>query len=194
MKLQRLLLVAATLFFVSAGTASAASPCWKRLINDWYDGRIDKTYPAQCYRDAIDHLPPDVEVYSNAKDDLTRALQNVLAGNPPNQGLTDTGSGSGTSTSGGGSGSGGSGNTGSGNGGSTSGGDAGKGADTTTDTIGRDTTGGGPANNAIQDLGPNDADSIPIPLLVLGGLALLLIAAGAAGVIAKRLQGRGPRT
>jgi len=42
--------------------------------------------------------------------------------------------------------------------------------------------------------GSKSADSVPIPLLVLGGLALLLIAAGAAGVVAKRLQSRGPRT
>jgi hypothetical protein len=86
MKLPRIFFIAAALFFVSAGTASAA-PCWKTLINDWYDGRIDKNYDPQCYRDAIKHLPPDVEVYSNAKDDLKRALQNVLANKPPNQGL-----------------------------------------------------------------------------------------------------------
>jgi hypothetical protein len=33
---------------------------------------------------------------------------------------------------------------------------------------------------------------VPVPLLVLGGLALLLVAAGAAGLIAKRRHGRGP--
>ena len=26
--------------------AHAATPCWKSLLNDWYDGRIDGTYPA----------------------------------------------------------------------------------------------------------------------------------------------------
>ena len=171
MKLPRIVFVTAALFFISAGTASAA-PCWKTLLNDWYDGRIDKTYDAQCYRDAIKHLPPDVEVYSNAKDDLKRALQNVIAGKPPNKGL----GGGGTSTGGG---------TGTGAG-------KGNGADTT--TIGRDTNDSGPVPNAIKDIGPKNADSVPIPLLVLGGLALLLIAAGAAGVVAKRLQGRGPRT
>jgi hypothetical protein len=170
MKLPRIFLIAAALFFVSAGTASAA-PCWKTLINDWYDGRIDKTYDAQCYRDAIKHLPPDVEVYSNAKDDLKRALQNVLAGKPPNQGLGSGGTG---------------GNGGTGTGATGSGG---KGAG----TGGRDTN-GGPVPKAIKDIGPKSADSVPIPLLVLGGLALLLIAAGAAGVVAKRLQGRKPGT
>jgi hypothetical protein len=31
-----------------------------------------------------------------------------------------------------------------------------------------------------------------VPLLVLGGLALLLVAAGGAGLLAKRFQGRKP--
>jgi hypothetical protein len=180
MKLPRIFFIAAALFFVSAGTASAA-PCWKTLINDWYDGRIDKNYDPQCYRDAIKHLPPDVEVYSNAKDDLKRALQNVLANKPPNQGLGGGATGNGTSTGKGGSGTG-------------TGGAAGTGTGTGTDTIGRNTDGSGPVPDAIKGIGPKNADSVPIPLLVLGGLALLLIAAGAAGVVAKRLQGRGPRT
>ncbi len=174
MKLPRILFISAALFFISAGTASAA-PCWKTLLNDWYDGRIDKTYPAACYRDAIKHLPPDVEVYSNAKDDLKRALQNVLAGKPPNNGIGGGSTGGGTAT---------------GTGGGTGAGDT---TGNTTDTIGRDTDSGGPVPNAIKDVGPSSADSVPIPLLVLGGLALLLIAAGAAGVVAKRLQGRGPK-
>jgi hypothetical protein len=191
MKLPRLLLVAVALLLVGAGgllrtsAASAAPPCWKALLNDWYDGRIDKTYPPQCYRDAIKHLPPDVAVYSNAKDDLNRALQNVLAGKPPNQGLPG-----GTSTGGG----------------NDDGGGSGGGTDTTAsteptstdagngpDTIGRDTSTDGVVVSAMKN-GSKSAYSVPIPLLVLGGLALLLIAAGAAGVIAKRLQARGPRT
>ena len=34
------------------------------------------------------------------------------------------------------------------------------------------------------------SDSIPLPLLVLGGLALLLIAAGSLGYLVRRLQAR----
>ena len=30
--------------------ATAATPCWKALLNDWYDGRIDNTYALHCYR------------------------------------------------------------------------------------------------------------------------------------------------
>jgi hypothetical protein len=39
-------------------------------------------------------------------------------------------------------------------------------------------------------LNPSSASSLPLPLLVLGGLAILLVAAGAAGLLAKRLQAR----
>src|SRR5436190_24101170 len=58
-----------------AAPAAAATPCWKTLLNDWYDGRIDQTYPRHCYDDALNHLPADVETYSSAHDDILRALQ-----------------------------------------------------------------------------------------------------------------------
>ena len=43
---------------------------------------------------------------------------------------------------------------------------------------------------AFNKLGPREADAMPLPLLILGGLALLLIAAGAAGLISRRLRAR----
>lgn len=43
---------------------------------------------------------------------------------------------------------------------------------------------------AFNKLGPRNADSVPLPLLILGGLALLLIAAGAAGLLSRRLRSR----
>ena len=64
---------------VRAPAAQAATPCWKKLLNDWYDGRIDHTYPIACYRDALKHLPADVQTYSSAKDDILRALQSAIA-------------------------------------------------------------------------------------------------------------------
>jgi hypothetical protein len=42
----------------------------------------------------------------------------------------------------------------------------------------------------FDKLGPNNADSMPLPLLILGGLALLLIAAGGAGLISRRIRAR----
>jgi hypothetical protein len=71
-----------------AARASAAGPCWKLLINDWYDGRIDKIYKVHCYRDALNHVPGDLNDYSSLRDDINRALQAAILGNkaPPNQG------------------------------------------------------------------------------------------------------------
>lgn len=62
---------------------------------------------------------------------------------------------------------------------------------TTPTSTGTTPTGtGGPLNEAVDSLGPSNADSVPIPLLVLGGLALLLLAAGSAGYLRRRLRGR----
>ena len=69
-----LLIVGAATAAFAAGTAGAAgavakskTPCWKVLINDWYDGRIDGIYAIHCYRDALQHLPADVDTYSSAQ-------------------------------------------------------------------------------------------------------------------------------
>ena len=43
---------------------------------------------------------------------------------------------------------------------------------------------------AIKAIGPNNANSIPLPLVILGVLALILVAAGAAGLVARKLQER----
>jgi hypothetical protein len=62
-----------------AGTADATQACGSRVLEDWRDGRIDGTYPVSCYRQALAHLPEDVQVYSTAHSDITRALQARLA-------------------------------------------------------------------------------------------------------------------
>ena len=66
----------------AAPAARAATPCWKELLNDWYDGRIDRTYPTTCYSQAIDHLPTDVEVYSSAREDIESALAAAIRAAP----------------------------------------------------------------------------------------------------------------
>lgn len=50
--------------------------------------------------------------------------------------------------------------------------------------------GKGPAQQLINQLGPGDATSLPIPLLVLAGLAVLLMGTGAVTLVAKRAQAR----
>ena len=134
----------------SAPPAVSATPCWVRLLNDWYDGRIDNIYPIPCYKAAIAHLPTDVQVYSSARDDIDRALAVALAHkkhpNAPVPTVTES-SGRGTST--------------------------------------------GPIPSAIDSSSPGGATSFPLPLLILGGLALVLLAAGAIGLVVRRMQGRG---
>jgi hypothetical protein len=43
---------------------------------------------------------------------------------------------------------------------------------------------------AFDKLGSRDVDTVPLPLLILAGLSLLLIAAGAAGLVSRRLRAR----
>jgi hypothetical protein len=49
---------------------------------------------------------------------------------------------------------------------------------------------GGVFHWLAQKLGPSTADSIPIPLLILGGLAFALMAAAGVSLIARRMQAR----
>jgi uncharacterized membrane protein YgcG len=169
-----------------ARPAAAATPCWKALLTDWYDGRIDNTYQLHCYTDALKHLPPDVRTYSSAHDDILRALQSARAklrksGQkvtpvtllPPASSPSSSG-GSTTTTAAGGSG-------GSGGGGTTT---------TSGDSGGSGHQDGKGLQGLADKLNPSSPSSLPVPLLVLGGLALLLVAAGAIGVVAKRVQAR----
>lgn len=172
-----LLIVGAPTAAFVTGTAGAAGtvakskpPCWKVLINDWYDGRIDGIYEIHCYRDALQHLPADVDTYSSARDDIRQALQKRItqghSGGNAAGGGTNGGAGGGAS-GGGASGGGSSGSGGSGNGsGSAS----------------------GPIGSAFDATKPAKADSLPVPLLVLGGVAIVLMAAGGAGFLARRTR------
>jgi hypothetical protein len=147
---------------VAAPAASAKTPCWKQLINDWYDGRIDKSYPVHCYREAQRHVPTDAQAYSSLPEDLDRALQATLTAGGP-------GDGAGPNTP-------------------VPAGGAGRSIkpknSPTTAVAGSDDKG------LLDAFRPSNADSVPIPLLVLAGLALLLLAAAAASFIARRVQGR----
>lgn len=67
----------------SASPAGAARPCWKALLADWDDGRIDGVYPPACYRLAIAHLPADAVLYSNAKAEIRAALRDRALSSAP---------------------------------------------------------------------------------------------------------------
>ncbi len=176
--LVRVTIVAAALFaaVAHASPAAAATPCWKALLNDWYDGRIDHTYAVHCYQDALNHLPADVQTYSSAHDDILRALQSAIAQKKkadkpvgPNSLVTPPTTTPRKPPKGT------------------------KGTTTTTTTApGRKPDKG--LGGVAEQLNPSSASSLPLPLLVLGGLAILLVAAGGAGLVAKRMQARKPGT
>ena len=162
---------ALTLLAAGAGTATAApaasfqatSTCWQQVINDWLDNnQVDRVYAIPCYTQAIQHLSqyPDVAGYSSAEDDIRRAELAAIR--------LDRGNGGPPSLGGGGGGGPGGGSSGPGSG-----------------------SGGGGFFNALGDrLGPGNAQSIPLPLIVLAGLALLLLLAAGATWLTRRLQSR----
>jgi hypothetical protein len=78
----------------AAGLAPAvpAPSCAENVLNDWYDGALEGTYEAQCYRDALDAMPEDVRVYTTAVDDISRALRRQLAGDGAAEAKSDRGS------------------------------------------------------------------------------------------------------
>jgi len=162
-----LLALAAAIGAASLGVAQPAearslSVCSKALINDWLlDGRVDRTYPVHCYREALKKVPQDQIIYGTLRQDLTRALQSAIRQNGghvsddtlvvPIGGPSDGGN----------------------------------------DSNGTGATGGdGFVHWVAHALGPNTADSIPIPLLILGGLALALMAAAGVSLVARRMQAR----
>jgi hypothetical protein len=182
--LRALLLIAAFAAVLAvAGPAGAAKSCGRAVIDDWYeDGRVDGTYALHCYDEAIDNLPRDVRDYSSAKEDIQRALQARQRGEDAPPARTDPTPGDGGSG---------------GAGGGTGGGSGAPGAETLpTDTTGANSgdegSGGSSGGEASGPTDPDSASSVPIPLLILAGLALLLIACGSAGYLIRRLQARRP--
>ncbi len=159
-----------------AAPADAAKSCGRAVIDDWYDdGRVDGTYALHCYDDAIEILPRDVRDYSSAKEDIQRALQAAKRGDDAPPARTDPTPG----------------------GGSTTPEAPDEPTESTETTATQPTTGptdgddeGDSEAGAAIDNDSDSASSVPIPLLILAGLALLLILAGTAGYVIRRLQAR----
>ena len=167
-------------------------PCWKRLLNDWYDGTINNIYPIPCYQQAIKHLPPEISIYGSAKDDIQRAEQAAINHRyaPP-----EGGGGNGTTTTGG-----------SGAGNQTPPSMQTQTVTTTKVTDGKTTTTtavvivptstSSPKNRkhgisgALADITPGDPQAFPLPLLILGAVAIVLVIAGAAGMLWQRSHPR----
>ena len=154
---------------VAAQPAVAKTPCWKQVIDDWHDhnGRITGTYELHCYREAIAHVPEDLRVYTGIVEDIQSARQQAsrvtrsLTVVKPNANQNGTGSGSGTNSE--------------------------------TETAKKQAASEphrAVFKQAFDKLGSRDADTVPLPLLILAGLSLMLIAAGGAGLVSRRLRSR----
>ena len=174
--MRRLLFVALLIAAFWPTAANTAVPCRNRIYNDWYgDGKIATTYPVSCYRDALAHVHNDARIYSSLVDDIKSAMQGALERQ--------------------------------------------RGAKAVPSEVGRgltsvsDTTSTVPARGAVKAkrivlhpstakthtrsrpvaIGPTASSSgggIPTPILVLGALALLLAAIGAAGTGLRRYRRR----
>jgi hypothetical protein len=156
-----------------AAKSAATSECWLQVVNDWLDNnRVDRSYAIPCYTQAIKNLNayPDVQNYSSAADDIHRAMLAQIR-RDRDAGAGGVGGASGGSGNGGDNGPTAPGD-GSGSSGGSSGGDKGL------------------FRSIADHIGPSDAQSIPLPLLVLGGLALLLLLTAGGTWLARRLQAR----
>lgn len=167
--LSLILLVCGAGILATASPALAAkSPCWKQVINDWsQDGSIDGAYSAKCIDEALAKVPEDIRAYSDFEEQAKAAR--LAAG----RALQSSGGSDGSDS-----------------------------ADEESDEDAavvkpREPNTGPKDETLIQSaLGTNgnNADSVPLPLLILLGLAGALITAGAFGFGARKLRAhRAPR-
>jgi hypothetical protein len=169
-RMKRLVLVVLALAAFAPVSANAAVPSGDRVYNDWYaDGKIATTYSMGCYRDALKNIPPDARTYSSLADDIRSAMRGAQARRAGHTGVPAQ---------------------------------IGKGVEPTAATIPSrrhltdKTTQQAPRTtkpesrtlptSTVASSATGDSTGVPVPLIVLGALALLLIAVGAAGAVAKR--------
>jgi hypothetical protein len=150
-----------------ASLQQATSSCWLQVINDWLDNnQVDRVYAIPCYTQAIQKLSSysDIAGYSSAIDDIRRAELAAIR--------QDRSNGSG------------------GPGGGISGGGGGP----TSGPSGPNGPGGGSSGHSkfLGIPGPSSATSIPLPLIVLGALAILLALSALGTWLVRRLQTRRP--
>jgi hypothetical protein len=166
--------------------ADAKTPCRDRIYNEWYrNGKIASTYPLSCYRDALKHIPTDVTVYTSLGDDIRLALQAAIDRRHGQHVPSEVGSGTGTRVT-----------------------SSSSPSDGTSTTAHSDTT-TQPTDTAPNAADPGDGSTtpsatpihivaatptstssggVPLPVLVLGGVALVLVASGGIGLGVRRYR------
>ena len=160
---KRLLIIVAVLAGLALpGTAGAAAPCRNKIFNDWYrDGRIASSYPIACYRDALKHIPTDAKIYSNLSTDIKAAMLAAIRREHGKVVPKQVGRGFKAS---------------------------GPGVKGVLISVGKAPH--DPASRAVGGGIADTASGAPLPILILGGVALALVAAGGIGVGVRRVRHR----
>lgn len=160
------LLLMAVVGVAAAPAQAAEKPCWERVIDDWLDnGRFDGVYSTPCLEEARRHLPEDLRAYSDFEEKLDQALLTSTRTTQGRGGVeTRTPAETKPNVS------------------------KAEGEEITRNAGKKREV--GPIREVLDAGGPTTADTIPLPLMILAGLALLLLAAGAAGVAQRKLQAR----
>jgi cobalamin biosynthesis Mg chelatase CobN len=170
--MKRLLLVSLLVALALPAGASAAL-CRNKIYNDWLaDGKVASTYTHVCYVDALHHIPQDANVYSSLREDITAAMranarraEGKAAPSQVGHGFTTHNVLASSNTSQ-----------------PTTPPDSSASSSSHDPAVGEKTAGG--ATLASSKSGA------PVPVLVLGGLALALLAAGAVGAGVKHSRSR----
>jgi hypothetical protein len=175
--MKRTLLLVAVLASLAAAVdvsaAAAKTPCRDRIYNDWYaDGKIASTYPKKCYLDALNHIRSDADTYSNLRDDIEAALRASLLRAKGQHVASQVGEGLPKPRN-------------------VLVGTKGSNAPRSTDANGR------PVRERTEALAPVSATTtstsssgLPLPVILLGVLAVVLAAAGLIGLGVKRFGQR----
>jgi len=147
-----------------ASLQQSSSNCWLQVINDWLDNnQVDRIYAIPCYTQAIQKLSSYSDI-AGYSSAIDDIRRAELAAIRQDRSNGPGGSSGGSSSSGSGPGS------------SNSNGPG----------------GGSGHHNFIGIPGQSSATSIPLPLIVLGALAILLALSALGTWLARRLQARRP--
>src|SRR4051794_29677334 len=159
--MRRLLFLSLLLVLAVPARAHAAAPCRNAIFNDWYaDGKVASTYSHRCYVDALRHIPPDAAVYSTLSDDIKSAMRAAARRAVGKSVPKEVGHGFASLTA-------------------SAGGVAGAHATNPNRSDSHDR--GTPQAAAPVASTSGSSSSIPVPILILGAVALLLAAAGVVG-------------
>jgi cobalamin biosynthesis Mg chelatase CobN len=167
--------------------AEAATPCRDKIFNQWYhDGKISSSFPLSCYRDALKHIPADVAVYSSLGDDIRLALQAAVDRSHGKSVPSEVGNGTRLTSSSAST------NTSSTTPSTSSTSTNSQGTTTPVDTAPNAPDPGATTPTSSTPVAApstsSSSSSVPLPVLVLGGVALLLVASGAVGLGVRRYR------